>query len=146
MNKAGTVAALTGLLVLSGCVQPAIRDLPGPDLPETAANSPQAGLKKRPLSDEQLFIGCAGCHSLAADAAHKTGPNLYGISGQAAAKQPGFSYSKALQEAAESWLQWDEETLSIFIQQNRTNGAGYLDALLQYTGRSRDPQAGRLYS
>ncbi|MFK7828779.1 MAG: cytochrome c family protein [Congregibacter sp.] len=64
------------------------------------------------LSGEQAFAACAGCHSLVAGAAHKVGPNLFGVSGRTAASADGFNYSPALRE---SGLIWTRENLFAWI-------------------------------
>ncbi|MEM1412118.1 MAG: c-type cytochrome [Pseudomonadota bacterium] len=55
------------------------------------------------LTGEQLFVSCAGCHSIEAGAPHGVGPNLHGLAGKPVASAEGFAYSPALQEADFSW-------------------------------------------
>jgi cytochrome c len=64
------------------------------------------------LDGEQTFAACAACHSLAPGAAHKVGPNLYGLAGRRAASQPGYRYSPALRA---SGLTWNRGTLTTWI-------------------------------
>ncbi|MEQ8263764.1 c-type cytochrome [Pseudohaliea sp.] len=73
-----------------------------------AALGAQAG----ELDGEQAFAACAACHSLAPGAAHKVGPNLFGLAGRRAASQPGYRYSPALQA---SELTWNRGTLTTWI-------------------------------
>lgn len=68
---------------------------------ETAPEQTASGAS--PLTGAQLFTACAACHALAPEAPHKVGPNLYYAIGAAAATQPGFQYSPALQSAGLSW-------------------------------------------
>lgn len=65
------------------------------------------------LHGATLFkITCAGCHRIEVGAEHDVGPNLYGIIGQPAASQPGYSYSSALKS---SGLYWDRSSLAAWI-------------------------------
>ena len=64
------------------------------------------------LSGEQLFLACAGCHSIEQDSAHGVGPNLHGLAGRKAASAEGFAYSPALKEAD---ITWNAGTLTAWI-------------------------------
>jgi cytochrome c len=56
------------------------------------------------LTGADLFaVACQACHSIALEAPHRVGPNLYGIFDQPAASRAGFNYSPALQQSAISW-------------------------------------------
>lgn len=55
---------------------------------------------------------CVACHSFDKDGPRRTGPNLYGIFGKAAASQPGFTYSPAMKASDTIWT---AETLDAFI-------------------------------
>ncbi len=78
--------------------------------PPQNATAPPAAAKM--LSGAQAFAACQACHSLAKGAAHKLGPNLYGIAGAPAASQPGFHYSPAL---TTSGILWDKPHLIAWI-------------------------------
>lgn len=74
---------------------------------------------------------CIACHSFDKDGPRRTGPNLHGIVGKAAASQPGFSFSPALKA---SRITWNAETLDAFIANpgkvipgNRMGHAGEAD-------------------
>lgn len=64
------------------------------------------------LNGKQAFAACTACHSLAEGAAHKVGPNLFGVSGRTAAGAKGYSYSPALRD---SGLIWTRENLFAWI-------------------------------
>lgn len=72
---------------------------------------------------EKLFTKqCRSCHAIiAADGAvvvkgGKTGPNLFGVVGRAAASHPDFSkYGKGIQEAAANGLVWDEAAITEYL-------------------------------
>ena len=66
------------------------------------------------LSGEDLFIACAGCHTLEKGAAHGVGPNLHGLAGRTAASAEGFAYSPALQPGN---ITWNEGTLTAWVMQ-----------------------------
>lgn len=46
---------------------------------------------------------CGTCHNFAKGAGPKVGPDLYGVVGREVAKEPGFSYSSALQAKGGKW-------------------------------------------
>jgi len=71
---------------------------------------------------EGEFRGCAACHSIVdpdgnrlAGRGAKTGPNLYGIVGQAMGAQEGFRYRDGMKLANEQGLVWDAESLAEYI-------------------------------
>ncbi len=63
---------------------------------------------------EKGFKKCKACHAITAPdgtsivKGGKTGPNLYGIAGRAAASTEGYKYSASLKAAGEAGLVWDE--------------------------------------
>lgn len=69
---------------------------------------------------EKTFKKCKSCHMIVDGdnvimKGGKTGPNLYGIVGRAAATQEGFKYSDGLAAAGEAGLVWDEEQFTAFV-------------------------------
>ncbi|MGB5558204.1 MAG: cytochrome C [Paracoccaceae bacterium] len=69
---------------------------------------------------ESDFKKCKACHSIAsADEAivkgGKTGPNLYGVIGRAAASVEDFKYGASLMQAGEAGLVWDEENMVTYL-------------------------------
>jgi cytochrome c len=68
---------------------------------------------------EGIFRACAACHMIGEGAVNRVGPHLNNIMGEPVASQEGFRYSPALQEAAESGMVWDEETLSAYLEDPR---------------------------
>jgi cytochrome c len=84
------------------------------------------------LGGEELFLACVACHSLEQGQAHRVGPNLFGIAGQAAASRPGYTYSEALKQ---SGIVWNTGTLMAWVIQPEAMVPGtwmayanYLDA------------------
>ena len=72
---------------------------------------------------EAEFKQCQTCHVVENDDGEvlagkraKTGPNLYGIPGRAAAAVDGFRYGPGIVEASEGGLVWDEETFVAYVQ------------------------------
>jgi cytochrome c len=73
---------------------------------------------------EAAFRQCATCHHVvAADGTVlagreqvKTGPNLYGVAGRAAASVEGFRYGDGIKAAGEKGLVWDEASFVKYVQ------------------------------
>jgi cytochrome c2/cytochrome b561 len=63
----------------------------------------------------ETYKWCTFCHTTKEGEAPIVGPNLYAIFGQKAGSVPGFAYSKAMIEAREKGLVWNDETLSAYI-------------------------------
>jgi cytochrome c len=61
------------------------------------------------------FNKCLACHSVGAQAQHKNGPQLNGISGKPAGGTIGFVYSEAFQAAMTAGLVWSDENLDKFL-------------------------------
>src|SRR5215467_8306997 len=60
----------------------------------------------------QFLTSCGTCHAVGHGDAHRQGPNLFGVYGQAAGSRVDFAYSAALKDAG--WI-WDETTLDPWI-------------------------------
>jgi cytochrome c len=69
---------------------------------------------------ESEFKKCKACHAIVADdgteivKGGKTGPNLYGVIGRAAAATD-FNYGEGIKAAAAAGLVWDEATLAAYL-------------------------------
>ncbi len=67
---------------------------------------------------------CQNCHNvtnedgdvLAGRPNVRTGPNLYGVLGRQAGTVDGFRYGASLVEAGENDLIWDEESMTVYLQ------------------------------
>ncbi|OAN69911.1 cytochrome C [Seohaeicola saemankumensis] len=85
---------------------------------------------------EREFNKCKACHMIqAADGTDivkggKTGPNLYGVIGRAAASQEGFRYGPSITAAGEAGLVWDEENLATYVQDPKA-------FLVEFTGDAK---------
>lgn len=66
-----------------------------------------------------LFLQCAACHAVKADAPAKTGPNLHCVIGRQAGSLVEHKYSAAFQEAAARELTWDRANLLSFIENSK---------------------------
>ena len=65
-----------------------------------------------PDAARRAFTVCLACHTASADAAHLSGPNLWGIMGRRAGTVPGYTYSDAI---AESGVVWGADTLDQYL-------------------------------
>lgn len=102
------------------------------------------------VAGERLFKACKGCHEIGENARHKVGPHLDGIIGRTAGSAEGFRYSRALKQAGEDGLVWDEVSLSHYIEKprdfirgNRMSYRGMADArdradLIAYLSRQAE--------
>jgi cytochrome c len=45
----------------------------------------------------------------------RTGPNLYGVVGRTAGTEEGYNYDKAMKEAGEKGLVWDEAKIAEYL-------------------------------
>lgn len=75
--------------------------------------APQAWAEGDPVNGAKVFKKCAVCHTLAAGAPAKVGPNLYGVLGRQAGSSAGFNYSPAMRDAGVTWTQ---ETLMRYLE------------------------------
>lgn len=71
-----------------------------------------------------VFVKCKGCHQIGEGAENKIGPHLNGIFGRKAAGLEGFNYSKSLERAGSSGLEWHADTLSAYIENPRAFASG----------------------
>jgi len=62
------------------------------------------------------FARCQSCHTINAGGPKRIGPNLNGIIGKPAGKQPGFRYTPAM---TNSGITWTPEKLDAFIAKPR---------------------------
>jgi cytochrome c len=83
-----------------------------PPMSAIAADAPPADTVLM-SAGARLYGHCIACHSLEKNAAHGTGPNLWGIFGSRAATRSDFNYSDAM---AESGITWSEASLGQFIE------------------------------
>lgn len=84
----------------------------GEENPVVAAVSLDPELVK---AGEKVFKKCKSCHQVGEGAKNKSGPQLNGIVGKAAASVEDFKYSKVMRDAGEDGLIWTEEELSAFL-------------------------------
>jgi cytochrome c len=65
---------------------------------------------------QALFARCAICHTVAAGAGAKVGPDLRGIFGRKAATSDNFDYSAAMKQ---SGIVWTDKTLAEYLKNPR---------------------------
>lgn len=90
----------------------------GPAVP-AAASLRDAAPRTLPACDagrgQQVYMICAACHGLTADAPQTAGPKLTGIIGRRAGSLAGYpSYSKAMREAG---FAWDRNRLDHYLEE-----------------------------
>ena len=78
-----------------------------------AARSPRAADL---VAGQKIFARCRICHTVAAGASSKVGPNLHGLFGRKAGSVADFAYSPAMKA---SGITWDEATLAKFLRDPR---------------------------
>ncbi len=88
---------------------------PFPQYPVAYASSAPAGEAEAPVdfsallavadpkAGERRAALCKSCHTLEKGGANGTGPNLWGVVGQAVAAHEGFNYTAALKAAGGEW-------------------------------------------
>ncbi|TNM65423.1 c-type cytochrome [Aliirhizobium smilacinae] len=68
---------------------------------------------------ERVFKVCAPCHVIDSDM-NKIGPHLKGVVGRPAGSIGDFRYSKAMTQAGDAGLVWDDKTLAEFLSSPKT--------------------------
>lgn len=81
---------------------------------------------------EKTFKKCKACHMIvngdeAIFKGGRTGPNLYGVIGRAAASVEDFKYGKSLRAAGEAGLIWDQENLASYVADPKVFLRAHLD-------------------
>lgn len=64
---------------------------------------------------EKVFAKCKACH-VADEDKNKIGPSLMGVVGKQAGTHEGYKYSKAMIEAGEGGLVWDDANLTAYLR------------------------------
>ena len=64
---------------------------------------------------EKIFKKCKACHAVGDGAKNKVGPALNGIVGATAGQVADYKYSKAMIEAGEGGLVWDQANLETYL-------------------------------
>ncbi|HLD77162.1 MAG TPA: cytochrome c family protein [Rickettsiales bacterium] len=69
----------------------------------------------------KIFKKCATCHNIEKGAAHKVGPNLFGVIGRIKGSASGFSYSVAMKNKGGNW---NRDDLNQFLEKPKKYIAG----------------------
>jgi cytochrome c len=77
--------------------------------------------KADPAKGAQVFNKCMACHNADKGGANQTGPNLWGVLGEAIGQGKGFAFSDALAKKGGTW-NWDN--LSQWLTSPRTFAPG----------------------
>lgn len=116
--------ALAALALLSACgSQPADEATTDTSATDTsAANTGATGTETAAADVRPAAWGqCAACHTVAKDAPHGLGPNLWGVAGTKAGELAGYEFSPAMKA---SGLVWDEATLDKYLTNPRASVPG----------------------
>jgi cytochrome c2 len=70
-----------------------------------------------PEAAPKSYGQCTVCHAFKKGAAHKIGPNLYGVLGRKIGSAKGFAYSSSARRAS---FRWDEKRLRALIRKPKT--------------------------
>ncbi|MEZ2126881.1 MULTISPECIES: cytochrome c family protein [unclassified Sinorhizobium] len=70
-----------------------------------------------------VFNKCKACHNADTDK-NKVGPSLNGVIGRTAGTHEGFTYSKAMIEAGQGGLKWDEASLRDYLHDPKAKVKG----------------------
>jgi cytochrome c len=85
---------------------------------------------------EKVFAKCKACHVVDTDT-NKIGPSLNGVVGRTAGTHEGFRYSKAMVEAGEKGIVWNEETLTAYLRDPK----GYIKGnKMAFVGLKKDDE------
>lgn len=71
-----------------------------------------------------VFKRCGSCHAVGEGAKNKVGPELNEIFGRTAGSLPDYKYSKAMIEAGEQGLVWDDESLALYLHKPKEHVPG----------------------
>ena len=72
----------------------------------------------------RVFDQCKGCHQVGEGARNGVGPHLNFVFGRKAAGLDDFRYSKSLERAGTSGLEWHADTLDAYIENPRAFASG----------------------
>ena len=73
---------------------------------------------------EKLYRQCAACHQIGPDANNAFGPQLNGLMARGVGEVEDFDYSDAFEKAIADDVQWNDSSLSAFLESPMTNVPG----------------------
>ena len=107
-------AVVFAAILLTACSKPTAQPAPPPDAGTKAilATLP-AAYQNADLENGQSNLAlCKACHTLNQGAQAAAGPNLWGVFGRQAGRQPGFDYSDGMKRLN---VVWDADRLNTWI-------------------------------
>jgi cytochrome c len=122
-----------GQIVVASAPTPSASPASGTSAPPAQQDPPVNTLLVSASADagQNAMKQCATCHAWTKGGGNKVGPNLYGVVGRDIGKEPGFSYSSALEKKGGKWT-FDElydwiKNPKAFIPGNKMGFAGVKD-------------------
>lgn len=119
-----------------------------------------AALAQDAGAGEKVFRKCKACHAVGEGAGNKVGPHLNDLIGRTAGSIDGFKYSRAMKQAGEEGLVWNDETIDTYLtkpramikgtkmafaglkkDEDRVNVIAYLKTFAAGTGEEAEPAA-----
>lgn len=71
-----------------------------------------------------VFKRCGACHAIGEGAKNKVGPELNELFGRVAGSLPDYKYSKAMIEAGQNGMVWEELTLAPYLRKPKEHVPG----------------------
>lgn len=88
------------------------------------------------VAGEKVFARCKSCHTAEKGAAHRVGPNLFGVVGRICGSTDFQRYSSGMKACAERGITWDTAYLAKYI----VDASKFLEEVTGKRGQGMTPQ------